>query len=282
MKNEVTRDQVIFPVHKESVRAVSGMHLPDQNLVVNSETGQPLGVVGRKYEILPNGLLFDRMSEALDDLGIEHEAKFFTTGARSYMEVELPSVEYHRPRKVGDITRARLLLQNSYDGSLKAGIHLGARRLVCSNGMTAGESFASVMRKHTRNISADGLVTAIRKGLKNFTEVLVPFWNALEEYDLRPGEAGRIIDRLVPAAADRRNDDEAKAAAILPGRYHELVHQIYRRPLSAGDRRDGNLTGLYDAFTETATHAIANDVTPDRLRTFQNRIFTTFREMVAN
>ena len=280
-KEETTYNDIAFPVHTEVVRGVSELILPNHKMTVNSRTGQPLGVVGLDYKVVTNEELFGTMLDSLNKLGLEHTETYRDHGARSYMDISLPSINYNRPAKIGDITECRLTLQNSFDGSLRAGIKLAAQRLWCTNGCTSGEDMAKVMKKHTSDINVGIMVNAVESQIEGF-QTMVEMWSAMAAYEVKPQTAVNLINRFAPTNKMKKANKRIKASAIFPEKYREDVQNIYRRPLSAGDYRDANLLSVYDSFTETATHVIGEDVSAKRLGEYNDSIYHAFAGMVSN
>jgi len=280
-KEETTYNDIAFPVHTENVRSVSGLVLSDHKMTVNSRTGAPLGVVGKDYKVVTNEELFGTMLDSLNKLGLDHVETYRDHGSRSYMDISLPSINYDRPAKIGDITECRLTLQNSFDGSLRAGIKLAAQRLWCTNGCTSGEDMAKVMKKHTSDINVGIMVNAVESQIEGF-QTMVQFWAAMAEYKVKPQTAVALINRWAPSNKMKKANKRVRASAIFPEKYREDVQNIYRRPLTAGDYRQPNLLSLYDAFTETATHVIGSDVSAKRLGEYNDSIYHAFAGKVSN
>lgn len=67
-------------------------------------------------------------------------------GARVRAEFKIPMAPIKLVK--GDLTNITVVVNNSYDRSCPFSAVLGAFRLVCSNGMTIGESLGSVKAKH--------------------------------------------------------------------------------------------------------------------------------------
>jgi len=279
LDNTLTLEDVCFPVHEERVRAVSELSLDNVKMTVNSRTGQPLGVVGKDYKIVTNEELFGSMLNVIDKMGLEKKVSFQDKGARTFMHVELPSISFERDANVGDITSCTLTAQNSFDGSLRAGINLGAMRLVCSNGMSSGESLANVIRKHTARIDTLAMVGAVEASLKQF-DVLAQFWEAMAEIELKDTARRAIINKFAPSNKMKKAQKRLKATAIFPEKYRATVKEVYKKPHAYGDQRDNSLYSIYNAFTETATHHIGLEVAPARLAEYNHAIFKGFNALV--
>lgn len=274
-------ENVMFETTLESVKTKEGIEVPDKKIVLRTDTRQPLGIVGNRYEALPNRELFPKVEEALNKLGIDQKVIYEqrNNGARCFMYLDFPGIS--KEIKKGDVVSAGLRVQNSFDGSLKAGLSLFAKRLVCSNGMTASENITSITQRHTRNVNVNIITSGIKENLRQFNEVLIPFWNALNEYDVKD-EAYHIIDELVPSREDRKEDPEVGRRALLPTKYREDIINRYNQSQFRGDTRNGSMWDLYNTFTEVATHVISKNVSDFSSRRYDQEIFKRFSEMVKN
>lgn len=95
----------------------------------------------------------------------------------------LHEVEFRRPQDIGSGLRVvgeevpRILLLNSYDGSRKAQLMAGVFRLVCSNGLVAGNAFTKQKFVHMGNYEAD-----LHEAIKMTAETTNNIFNRIEAY----------------------------------------------------------------------------------------------------
>ena len=98
-----------------------------------------MGVVGKDYLLVANDKLMDVAQEIMGVSGMDFiaEKKFFNGKQFRYvwrindagLQVEVP--------EIGDIMSVAMMINNSYDGSLKAGIQVFLMRLSCLNGQVS-------------------------------------------------------------------------------------------------------------------------------------------------
>jgi len=279
-RTNLKEEDVFFPVYEEKVRAVSGQALEGVKMIVNRSTGKPLGVVGHTYKPATNEQLFGSMLKTVESLGMRYETNFSSRGAKYFMRVSFPDLQFKRKASVGDITKCEMTVQNSFDGSLRAGIKLAAKRLICSNGCTSGEDIANVQRKHTSGFDPLLMVDAVKGQIEKFSTVLMPFWNAMAEYELDDKARRAVFNRFAPTNKMKKKQARLKASAIFPEKYRDTLLEVYKKPHAFGDVRDNSLYSVYNSFTETATHHIGKEVSPDRLAKYDDAIFRGFASMI--
>ncbi len=126
---------------------------------------KPIGVVSKKYTLLPHADVVDALRETLKGQETQEKIGLTHNGARMHLEIMLPDITL---KVEGDEIAMRLVVANSYDGSRKVSIAFGAYRLVCSNGMIIGRRLISVSRRHVGEVSIE--VEQIRKQMTMLTE----------------------------------------------------------------------------------------------------------------
>jgi phage/plasmid-like protein (TIGR03299 family) len=140
-------DDLVSKVNKK------GDIVPDVFATVRTDTGEILGSVGNRYEIVQNTDAFD----FVDNIVGSKEAIFETAGAlgkgeRIFLTAKLP--DNIRIKSTDDIIKMYFLFTSSHDGSgvLKAG--LTPVRVVCNNTLqlALGRLQNSISLRHTKSI----------------------------------------------------------------------------------------------------------------------------------
>lgn len=112
-------------------------------------------------------------------------------------------------------SKLEVLLRNSYDGTTAMGLSLGVFRIVCSNGLIAGETFLRQSVTHTGSNVWDRVSDAIRKVLSEGPRMAdtIERWSAKrmsDEYAV--GFAERVAARMLPTGATILNAPKLLAA----------------------------------------------------------------------
>ena len=140
------------------------------------DTKAELGTCTEHYGLVQNGELLYRADEALERKGMtDYERKIYVTDNGSKLRA---IYDFKREKdklvvpEVGDEMGFRLIVQNSFDRSLKVSFALGFLRLACTNGMTTLESELDMVKRHTQKIDINALLTdqALDEALAKFDD----------------------------------------------------------------------------------------------------------------
>ena len=168
-----------FPVVFEPVfRAVEGAYqpLPHRLAVVRQDSGETLAVISDRYTLVPHQRILDLVQEAVAPLdvgpvprGIYVDRK----GARMRAIFKFPSLA--KPiREMDDEVCPCLKIQNTYDGTSRIAIHIGAFRFVCTNlAVGGGGAFAGgFMSVHAGAIRLENVGAQLTSYLREFDRIV--------------------------------------------------------------------------------------------------------------
>jgi len=167
-----------FPVSLEPVfyrRNGAHVRVPDRRAVVRQDTGQPLAVVSDRYTLVPHSRILDVVEDVVDRLdvgtvprGIHLDRK----GARMRALFKFPSLS--RPVQAGDSICPCIRIQNTYDGSSRIGVHIGAFRFVCTNLAVGGDgAFAGgFMAVHKGDVPIEEIAGQFAAYLGSFDRIV--------------------------------------------------------------------------------------------------------------
>jgi phage/plasmid-like protein (TIGR03299 family) len=189
--------------------------IPTHKAVVRLDTGEVLGVVGRRYRPIQNHQAF----EWLDDVVGERLAIFETAGSihggrTVWALLRLPSKL--RIRESDDLVLPYLLAVNTHDGSRAMGVFSTAIRVVCNNTLTlalrcAGASGLTL--RHTEN--ALSRVQQARRVLQIAHEQFRTFQeqaDLLASVRIDDRQAARYFDLVWPD--DPSNENHSRSTAV--------------------------------------------------------------------
>jgi hypothetical protein len=233
-----------FPVAARRLFDEKGHELPGYKRIVREDTGDTLNVTTDAYEVITNEEAFHAFEEAirisrLDIAGMMIGTDFSHGGARVFRQYLFPA--HMVPVKPGVDVALRIIMLNSYDGSLAFRGTTGAFNFVCANTSILGREVAGFRLKHGKG--AD-----IGRG----AEVLVAAAESFVEETARWREWPGI-----PVT-------DAQAIALfgaLPQSTKALVEHLTLAWVQArdaeGPQSGPNLWTLYNVLTAWATHAEA-------------------------
>lgn len=203
--------------------------IPGRVAVVREDTGQALGVVSNRYKLVPHEDILDIVQEATQklDVGpIPRGVYVDRNGARMRALFKFPHLS--EPISTGDRVCPCLKIQNSYDGTSRITVHLGAFRFVCTNlAVGGGGVFAGgFMAVHTGEIPIDRVAQELGAYLFSFWRIIGTYRHWNEE------------------PLDRR-------------RYEEVLSALPKRPAQeiAAAVPVGSATSVYKAYNAATWHA---------------------------
>lgn len=138
-------DTYSFPVNLKPIETV-GKEITGKKAVYREDTGEVLGIISDKYQILKHEDVVNGFREALD--GQDYSENIQTTKKGSYLFANYRLNGIQGEVKKGDMVALQLTVKNSYDGANSLQISLGAVRLVCTNGMTISKKFFGYSVRH--------------------------------------------------------------------------------------------------------------------------------------
>jgi hypothetical protein len=210
-----------------------------------TDNGAVLGVVTSQYRPMQNRDLFAFAEDLFKNKGhrfINAGATVLKGGAQVRAKYRFPDLAI---RVAGQEHQFQLMVQNSFDGSLKVSFDLGLFRMLCSNGMKipafAG-SAVSLMKKHTESMSLAFASDAFDFSLKSFNNSVEVYENFVRQR-LTQVEGHKVLNGLVTRKA-------------MAERMAESVREIWDKPTHKEDE-SRNLFNLYNAVTQHLTHEVA-------------------------
>jgi len=205
-----------------------------------TDTGVIIGVTSERYGIVQNSAFTDSIENGFRDVGLsfsKRDAIVTRWGARSHIEYEFNT----RTAVVakGDTVALRIIARNSFDGTSKSSISVGAVRLVCLNGMTSFKQDLSMSVRHTTNVSPAFVNQVLQQAMSEWAE-LNNVWANMTRVSLTQQQGYTIIDNLTKRG-------------IYAERFAKAVTDVWARP-SYREDEGRNIWNLYNAHTQVLTH----------------------------
>lgn len=205
-----------------------------------TDTGVIIGVTSERYGIVQNAAFTDSIENGFRDIGLSYtkrDAIVTRWGARSHIEYEFNT----RTAVVakGDTVALRIIARNSFDGTSKSSISVGAVRLVCLNGMTSFKQDLSMSVRHTTNVSPAFVNQVLQQAMAEWAE-LNNVWANMARVSLTQQQGYTIIENLTKRG-------------IYAERFAKAVTDVWARP-SYREDEGRNIWNLYNAHTQVLTH----------------------------
>lgn len=225
---------------------VTSTSIPDMRMVMRTDNGVTLGVVGSRYETIDNREVFSLAEHFLAQGARFTEGGVLDHGRRVFMRMALPE---------GTVSLAggkdlvkfgvKIVADHSGSGNVTAGLE--GIRLVCTNGMTARIKNLPHVFKVRHTASAQQRMAEADTILSGASQYVAGFAAVAQEMLDRPftrAQYERYIDGVFP----HPGGEEGRAVTMWENRREELLN-LYRL---AGTNEEGRGTAwaAYNAVTE--------------------------------
>ena len=224
-----------FPVEFEPTK------VDDKKYVINADTGEYLGIVGRGFNCATHGSfyhrVYDTITENLDPSEMAN-AKFKWRSARnsawSMLDITLPDmqVEINTDKHTTTLGN-RIISLHGIDGSCSNQAFFGAIDFFCTNGQISGD-YDKIRKKNTSNFTLDGFIKELQRARTDFyTETAkMQVW---AETSTKHVNVQSLLEDMIASK-----------------RKAEKMYSLYCAEAST---RGHNKWALYSAFTNYATFA---------------------------
>lgn len=204
------------------------------------DTGEIFATVTSAYEVLQNRELVQAAEAAFKAKGLSgwrRKAVVARGGARCYVVYDFPCVG---GKIAGQDVTFRLIIQNSFDGTVRASFTIGLFRLICSNGMAVPANTIGMTKRHVGSIEMDFVARTVEQALRLFFDSL-PMFQMMTGIKVTQLEGLRIINSLIREGVFTMKDGDAVSAIWMAPSHEEDCART--------------LWNLYNAVTQHLTHA---------------------------
>tara|TARA_R100000935_G_scaffold55905_1_gene86490 strand:- start:2497 stop:3324 length:828 start_codon:yes stop_codon:yes gene_type:complete len=230
-----------IPDHLDFQVAFEPTKMHDKKYVLNNETGEYLGIVGKSFQCASHGDFFRGvMDTATQELGAEsledaeHTFKTARNGAWAMLDVTLPNIKTtittdKAQTEIGN----RIISLHGIDGSCSNQVFFGAIDFFCTNGMITGDH-DKVRKKNTSNFTMDSFIYELNRARTDFFQQAAKM-QVWAETSLKFINVKDLLDSIISS--------KTKA---------EKMFGLYNTEASV---RGHNKFSLYSAFTNYASYA---------------------------
>lgn len=235
--------------------------------IVNVDRGNTIHVVTDKYELVPNEVCYAAFEQALhsstlDLTGMRIGTDMTHGGGRTFRQYLLPA--HNVPVKPGVDVALRIIMLNSYDGTMAFRGLAGAFNFVCANTSILGNKAADFTLRHTGTIDIAGaaqkLVAAAEgfvqetEGWKVWPEIHVTDAQAIEVFKTIPAASESTVEHLSLQWLRARDGDSAQSGPNAWTLYNVLTawatHTVSKsNGAAARFQRDGAVRKVIDGKT---------------------------------
>jgi len=224
-------------------------------VTVRTDTGEPLGNVGTKYEVLDNIDAF-RPFEVIADYGYTLEtAGVIDMGKKVWILAKTPNTY-----KVGDDDiMDYILMYTSHDGSSGSCFRDVNIRVVCNNTLTwalSSKTQNEYKLRHTSSIK--GRVEELTKNLETRegnVALAIGDMNRMTEVDMTPEMLKLYIETVMPWLKNRHKESVPELGIFVRNRAKPVYEKITDLFYNGAGNKGRTLWDAYNAITEYHDHA---------------------------
>jgi hypothetical protein len=209
------------------------------------DNGVILGRTSERYGLVQNDVFEQTIRKGFESNGLVPSA--FTAvvtrrGARSHMQFDFATEKEDITRK-GDIVALRITAKNSFDGTSRSSVSVGALRLVCTNGMTSYREDVMLSVRHTSNVNYEFVNNVVVEAMQEWS-TLRTMWNNMSKVHLSQQQGINAIENMVNRG-------------VIGVAVRKRVHEVWESPTYREDEAR-TLWNLYNAHTQVLTHSFGN------------------------
>jgi len=230
-----------IPTHLDFDVEFEDTKVSDKKYVINGETGDYLGIVGKGFTCASHGDFYrgvmDTLTENLepsDMMNANYKWRTARGGAWTMLDITLPDMQVEITTDKHTTTLGnRIISLHGIDGSCSNQVYFGQIDFFCTNGMIRGE-YDKVRKKNTANFSLDSFIYELNRSRRDFyaETAKMQVW---AQTDLKYVNVQSLLEEMITS--------RKKA---------EKMYQLYCHEAS---QRGHNKWALYSAFTNYASYA---------------------------
>ena len=230
-----------IPTHLDFDVEFEDTKVSDKKYVINGETGEYLGIVGKGFTCASHGDFYrgvmDTLTENLepsDMMNANYKWRTARGGAWTMLDITLPDMQVEITTDKHSTTLGnRIISLHGIDGSCSNQVYFGQIDFFCTNGMIRGE-YDKVRKKNTANFSLDSFIYELNRSRRDFyaETAKMQVW---AQTDLKYVNVQSLLEDMISSR-----------------RKAEKMYQLYCHEAS---QRGHNKWALYSAFTNYASYA---------------------------
>ena len=233
--NEIVPDHINFPVEFEQTKYDKSKY------VINGNTGEYIGIVGRTFKCASHGDFFTRAHNAIsenlgeefcDSMNISYDTA--RNNAWVKMDMRMPNVlRKIETDKHATTIAPRLIALHGIDGSCSNQVYYGAIDFFCTNGMITGD-YDKIKRKNTSGFDLETFIDELQHTVSDFHNT-ADVYQEWAETNLATVNVKALIESIIKS--DRKS---------------QKMHSLWCQEVA---NRGCNKWALYSAFTNYASYA---------------------------
>ena len=201
--------------------------IPARRAIVREDTGQAIAVVSDRYALLPHARIIEVVEQAIGPLDVGPVPRGIyvdSHGARMRALWKFPSLT--QPVLGRDEICPCVQVRNTYDGSARIAVHIGAFRFVCTNlAVGGGGAFAGgFVSIHAGEIPIEEVANQLADYLTRFDQI-VRLYRQWSEQRAKPEVLDAVLKQSLKGRFTELRDEMMSAVpSTVFEAYNRLTH----------------------------------------------------------
>jgi hypothetical protein len=271
MMKTVTFEEL--PKSAASSLILNGQQVEGHQAIYNPDNQHIYCIPTAEYQLVTHQQMIEKteltLKPLLKSLGdFERTIRIDGEGERMRTTYRFPSVNVEIRK--GDMVNPTVELFNSLDRSWKNSIIIGAFRLICTNGMTIGETFGKFKKRHLRSLDFEEAQSVLENGVEKIQQQAIE-WKGWSNVQLSVKEVENTITALKLTNKEKELlMEEEEASTQLSIEDWMLFKELEMRPEMV-ERM--NKWTFYNIITQFATHQINTELRRLQIQNAVTEIF---------
>ena len=210
-----------------------------KDVLVNVETGNPVGIVGKDYKVVTNAEVNNIFGEAFSKYKIKQTMDFMKKGGETWVRrivFEDDSLTFDVGN--GDSQHVMLEIYNGFNLTTRYGYGISLFRSICENGMVFGrKNLFGLNFTHMKN-NLEVIQNTFELGTKEIGETIIPTWQKWTKIPHTMKDMETFVD-----SRDYVNNDKMKERILV--KYEEVMNR---------EKHDETRFGAFNTLTYMMTH----------------------------
>lgn len=267
-------DALLFPVELRPLFTEIKIHgknlkieVPNNKIVVNRQTGNPIGVVSSNYRLITNQEAINLGKKCLRGLFGSEEAdnievfKVDAPSTGSYCHIDLIHKNYVMnlwdEKKHSDIYIPYIRITNSYNTTRALRFDVGFCRKVCLNGVIFESETIKFTFSHVKyELDKDILFLFQQNKISKLFKKFATYTRKLKDFQIRYEQSMRLITSLFNIKKEKEIDFSNKKED--KAEYKLLIDEIEKKLKFYIGELGSNGYSLFNVITDMASHPIKN------------------------
>jgi len=234
----------------------------NKDVLLNEDTGEILGVVGKGYKLVQNSEVRDFFDTAFENYNVEVLADHSSNNHSKWVrEIVFNDDQFSREIVPGDNVKVKLKAWNGYDGITSVGFALESYRLVCSNGMMGWGKLFSTRLPHVGSGIVDTIKNTFQNSFQNYNKVFDKF----ADWTKKPYDEKDF--KTFITTKTKEEGEKTSAMKFLSEKQADAIKGFYPVVMNKFNESNENLWTAYNVLTYIASHETATKNTDSHLFT---------------